>query len=349
MRRTLLVFVVLFVVKSEAQKSRKAYNIRTIAFYNLENMFDTIDDVNKNDEASPIMKMKMNRSKVYWERIDKMARVISQIGLDKSNTSPAIIGIAEVETKKILEDLIDSKHLKSKDYEIIHYESPDKRGIDVALLYQQRYFKPVHHESYDPNIFKENRKIHTRNQLLVSGYLDDEMIHIIVNHWPSRRGGEAASRTLRERAAYQNRKIIDKIMNTEANPKIIIMGDLNDDPINSSIKTVLQASGEIKDTETGGLFNPYESMLEKGYHTLGYRDNINLFDQIIISSALIRDKKKAIKDYRFWRANILNKKFLTFRNGRYKGYPFRSFSAGQYTGGYSDHYPVYIYVIREAD
>lgn len=349
LRQLIFFLLILLSFQSFSQDKRsKQYKIRTIAFYNLENLFDTINDVNKNDEASPIMEMKGDRSKVYWDKIDKLGSVIAQIGEEKAKTSPALIGVSEVENRSVLEDLVDSKHLKSKGYEIIHYESPDKRGIDVALLYQQRYFKPVYHESFDPNIYRENSKVYTRDQLLVTGYLDDELIHVIVNHWPSRRGGEAASRPLREKAAYQNKKIIDQIKQKEENPKVIIMGDFNDDPINTSFKKVLQTKSKKKNIEEGDLYNPYEKMFKKGFNTLGYRDNINLFDQIIISSPLVNKEGNDFEDYKMYRSAIFNKSFLTTNRGRYKGYPFRSFSFGSYTGGYSDHYPVYIYLIKEA-
>lgn len=349
MKRVLEVFFVLLLMSATTfgQKSGKKYNIRTIAFYNLENLFDTINDVTKNDEASPMMELKGNRSKIYWKKINNMAYAISQIGLDKTKTSPTIIGVSEVENRTVLEDLVNSTHLKNKRYKIIHYESPDKRGIDVALLYQPRYFKPVHDESFDPNIYRENKKVYTRDQLLVSGYLDDELIHLIVNHWPSRSGGEAKSRPLREKAALQNTKIIEQIREKDENAKILVMGDFNDDPFNSSFKKILNAKGEKKEVGKKDIYNPYEPLFKAGYNTLGYRDNINLFDMILISSPLLDKGKKDFTSYKMFQARIFNKQFLTNRRGQYKGYPFRSFSNGAFTDGYSDHYPVYMYLIKE--
>lgn len=349
MRRILLLILTVFTVSQGfSQKQPKKYKIRTVAFYNLENLFDTINDVTKNDEASPMMELKTNRSKVYWDKIDKLGSVISQIGKEKARTSPAIIGVVEIENREVLEDLVKSKHLKKKGYEVIHYDSPDKRGIDVGLLYQKRYFKPINHESFDPKIYSNGRKVYTRNQLLVSGYLDDELIHVIVNHWPSRRGGEAKSRPLREKAAYQNTKIIEKIKETDPNPKVLIMGDFNDDPINSSFKKVLKTKSRKKNVHKGDIYNPYEDMFRRGFNTLGYRDNINLFDQILITSPLLnKGKKNNFSTYKMFKAMIFNKRFLTNKRGRYKGYPFRSFAGGKYTGGYSDHYPVYMYLIKE--
>jgi len=344
----LILILSISIMSINAQKKMaKKYTIRTIAFYNLENLFDTINDVTKNDEASPMMEIKENRSKIYWDKIDHMASTIAQIGEEKTRTSPAIIGVSEIENRAVLEDLIKSKHLKKEGYGIVHYESPDKRGIDVALLYQQRYFKPIFHQSFNPNIYRNNRKIDTRDQLLVSGYLDDEMVHLIVNHWPSRGGGEAKSRPLREKAAYQNTKIIAQIREKDPRAKIFIMGDFNDDPINSSFKKVLKTKGKKKEVQDGDIYNPYEELFKRGFNTLGYRDNINLFDQILISSTVVDTGEKEYSTYKLFKAMIFNKRFLTTRKGKYKGYPFRSFSFANYTGGYSDHYPVYMYLIKE--
>jgi predicted extracellular nuclease len=330
-----------------SQNKKKEYNIRTIAFYNLENLFDTINDPSINDEASPIMKLKANKSKVYWDKIDKLSYVISQIGLEKTKTSPAVIGVCEIENKKVLEDLVNSKHLKDKKYQIIQYDSPDRRGIDVALLYRSTYFKPIHHQAFNPNIYRDGRKVFTRDQLLVSGYLDDELIHLVVNHWPSRRGGEKKSRSSREKAAYQNTKIIQQIRDKDAEAKILLIGDFNDSPTNSSFKKVLQSKGEKKKLTQNEVFNPYEKLHKKGYNTSGYRDNVNLFDQILVSSQLVNITTKDFSSYKLFSANIFNKPFLITKKGRYKGYPFRSFSYGNYLGGYSDHFPVYVYLIKE--
>ena len=347
-KNTCLFIVLLFqICTCFSQKNEKKYTIRTIAFYNLENLFDTINDLSINDEASPMMELKFNRSKVYWDKIDKLASTIAQIGLEEAKTSPAVIGVSEVENRSVLEDLIKSKHLIQKKYGIVHYDSPDKRGIDVALLYQKKYFKPLHHEVFNPNIYKNNRKVFTRDQLLVSGYLDDELIHIIVNHWPSRSGGEAKSRPLREKAAFQNIKIIEKIRTKEENAKIITMGDFNDDPNNTSFKKILKTKRKKKNVRVNDIYNPYENLHRKGFNTLAYRDNLNLFDMILISLPLLDTGKKDFSTFKMYKAMIFNKHFLSDKKGKFKGYPFRSFSNGGYTGGYSDHYPVYMYLIKK--
>jgi hypothetical protein len=348
MKKIILLILCAFLVQfSFSQQKGKKYKIRTLAFYNLENLFDTINDPNKKDEASPIMKLKINKSKVYWDKIDKLGSVISKIGVEKTKTGPAIIGVCEIENSAVLEDLVRSTYLKKMNYEIIHYESPDKRGIDVALLYQKRYFKPIHHESFTPTIYRDNYRVYTRDQLLVSGYLDDELIHIVVNHWPSRSGGESRSRLLREKAAYQNTKIIEKVRQTDSNAKLFIIGDFNDNPTNSSFKKVLKTKRNPNNVKEGDLYNPYENMYRKGLNTVNYRDKLNLFDQILITFPLLDKGNKDFSAFKMYKAMIYNKRFLTTKKGRYKGYPFRSFSNGSYTGGYSDHYPVYMYLIKE--
>ncbi len=172
-------------------------------------------------------------------------------------------------------------------------------------------------------------------------------MHFIVNHWPSRSGGEVKSRPLREKAAYQNTKIIEKIRKEDSNAKILMMGDFNDDPINTSFKKVLKTKSRKRDVNKNDIYNPYEDLYRRGFNTLAFRDNLNLFDMILISSSLLNKRKKDFSTYKMYQANIFNKRFLMQKKGRYKGYPFRSFSNGTYTGGYSDHFPVYMYLIKE--
>jgi len=338
----LLLFITIF-----SGYSQKKYDIRTVAFYNLENLFDTINDVSKKDELSPMMELKSGRSKVYWDKIEKLSDVISQLGNKKTNTSPVILGVAEIENKAVLQDLIQSKKLRKKGYDIIHFDSPDGRGIDVGFLYQSRYFKPTHYEVFNPNIYAENAKIKTRDILWVQGFLDNEKINIIVNHWPSRRGGVSKSSPLREKAAFKVTQVIEQIRENNTDAKIIIMGDFNDDPTNNSFKKVLKTKANKNNIGANDIYNPYENMFKKGLNTLTYRDKINLFDQILVSKPLLSLEKKDFSTYKLFKSAIFNKRFLTVKKGRYKGSPFRSFSRGKYTGGYSDHYPVYMYLIKE--
>ncbi|MCF6296615.1 MAG: endonuclease/exonuclease/phosphatase family protein [Flavobacteriaceae bacterium] len=339
-------FLFIFFIQFSHCQTR-TYKIRTISFYNVENLFDTINNPNTFDDDFTSKGKNHYNSKIYWNKIENISKVISQIGFEKTKTSPAIIGLAEIENRAVLEDLINSKDLKKKQYKILHSDSPDRRGIDVALLYQKKYFTPLHHESFEVKLWDEKgKRIYTRNQLLVSGLLDDEIIYLIINHWPSRRGGQIKSTPKREKAAYITQQIINKIKVEDKNAKIFILGDFNDDPIDKSIKIGLNSLEKLKYLNDSTLYNPMENMYKKGLNTLGYRDKINLFDQILMTSNCI-SLDKSYSSYKFYKAGIFNPQYLVTQKGRYKGYPFRSFQNNNYTGGYSDHFPVYIYLIKE--
>lgn len=328
-----------------AQEKRN-FKIHTVAFYNLENLFDTINDPNKFDEASPIMEMDFNRQSVYEKKVRNMAQVISEIGSDVSRNSPAVIGVSEIENREVLEDLANDPALISKNYGIVHFHSPDARGIDVALLYQKALFTPLYKSSHELKIYDDvtRERVYTRDQLLVSGKLDGELVHFIVNHWPSRRGGEARSRPKRVAAAKLNKRIIDSLQSIDPYAKIITMGDLNDDPTNESVKKVLKAKRNKEDVGLKGIYNPMENMARKGLGTNAYRDGWSLFDQILFTKPLL---EKDYSSFRFYKAGIFNKNYLTNKRGRWKGYPLRSFADGGFTNGFSDHFPVYVTLIKE--
>ena len=275
-----------------------------------------------------------------------MAKVISEIGAEVTKNMPALIGVAEIENRKVLEDLANQPILLSKDYGIVQFDSPDKRGIDVALLFQKSLFRPLNTSTHELLIYDSDteKRVYTRDQLLVSGYLDGDLIHVIVNHWPSRRGGEARSRSKREKAATLNKKIIDSLFDIDPYAKIITMGDLNDDPTNTSVKKVLAAKSKKEDVPLKGLYNPMYAMSKKGIGSLAWRDSWNLFDQIIISKGFL---DKDYSSYKYYKAGVFNENYLANPRGRYKGYPYRSFANGVYTGGYSDHFPVFMYLIKE--
>lgn len=340
----LLVFLTTFNLWAQEEKR---FKIHTIAFYNLENLFDTINDPLKNDEASPIMEMKADIQEIYKKKLKNMARVVGDIGSDLANNSPAIIGVAEVENRRVLEDLVNDPLLLPKDYGIIHYDSPDRRGIDVGLLYQKAIFKPISTSKHELKIFDDltRKRVYTRDQLLVSGELEGDLIHIIVNHWPSRSGGEARSRSKRMAAAKLNKRIIDSLQSIDPYAKIFTMGDLNDDPTNASVKDILKAKDNRKKVPMKGIYNPFEKQFKKdGLGSNAYRDSWSLFDQIMMTKPLI---EKDYSSFRYYKSGIFNKVYLTNKRGRYKGYPFRSFADGGFTGGFSDHFPVYVYVIKE--
>ena len=347
MRNYILGLLLAIISLNTVAQEKRNFKIHTIAFYNVENLFDTINDINKNDEASPIMEIKFNRSEIYKKKVKNMASVIADIGSDLVNKSPSIVGLSEVENRNVIEDLLNNKHLLNKNYDIVHYDSPDERGIDVGLIYNKDVFKVNSTKSHELIIYdnKSSKRNYTRDQLVVSGLLDNELIHVIVNHWPSRSGGEERSRAGRMAAAELNKKIIDSLQNKYKNAKIITMGDFNDDPHDDSMKKILNAKKYIEDVKTNGIYNPMEVILsDQGIGSNAYRDVWQLFDQILVTEPFLNKKYDS---YQFYKAGIFNKSYLINKAGRYKGYPFRSFSWGSFTGGYSDHLPPYIYLIKE--
>ncbi|HQF11387.1 MAG TPA: endonuclease/exonuclease/phosphatase family protein [Paludibacteraceae bacterium] len=318
--------------------------IACVAFYNQENLFDTIDNENVNDyEFTPDGPNRWNSMK-YKSKLEKMSYAISQIGLDVTPDGAAIIGVSEIENRGVLEDLVSQPSLKKRSYEIVHYDSPDRRGVDVALLYNPKYFLVTNSKSY--RLHTADTTFRTRDQLMVSGYLFGEKIHVIVNHWPSRSGGEMRSRPKRNAAAALTRSIVDSLYRVDKNAKIIVMGDLNDDPFNESVAKVLGAkknASEVKETE---LYNPFWKILDRGIGSLAYNDQWNLFDQIIISAPLLNAPPSELK---FWKAEVFNRDFLIQKEGRYKGNPWRTFAGGVWLNGFSDHFPTLIYLIKEVD
>ena len=342
-----LLIISSFFINSLFSQNERKFKIHTLAFYNVENLFDTINDPNKNDEASPMMEINYNRGGIYKQKVKNMARVISDIGKENTQRHPAVVGLSEVENKQVIVDLINDSSLSEKNYNIIHYDSPDKRGIDVAMIYDESVFKPSSTKSFELLIYDDqtNKRIFTRDQLLVSGNLDGDLIHIIVNHWPSRSGGEARSMSKRESAARLNKKIIDSLHKLDRNAKIITMGDFNDNPMNNSIKGIIGAKKNKEDVKVKEMYNPMEKILtNEGIGSNSYRDVWFLFDQVIVSKGLLGDDYSS---YKFYKAGVFNKPYLTQKEGRYKGQPFRSFSWGKFTNGYSDHYPSFVYLIKE--
>lgn len=339
-------FLLAFTVLSSHAQEGKRYKIHTVAFYNLENLFDTKNDTSKNDEASPIMDIKVNRDAIYQKKVRNMARVINDIGYNTTGNSPALIGICEVENRTVIEAIANDSILLDKDYGIIHFDSPDRRGIDVGLLYQKALFQPISKSTHTLKIYDEitKKRLYTRDQLLVSGELDGDFIHLIVNHWPSRRGGEAKSRSKRIAAAKLNKRIIDSLQAINPYAKIITMGDLNDNPTNASVKTILKPEKDKNKVAFKGIYNPYINLFKKrGSGTTAYRDSWSLFDQIMLTKAFV---EKQNTTYQLYKAGIYNKNYIVNKKGRYKGYPKRSFADGGFTNGFSDHFPVYIYLIK---
>lgn len=335
----------LFIYCEANQMTSRQYTARTIAFYNVENLFDTINDtLVYDDDRTPSGKDQWTQKR-YKKKIRDISQVLSGIGKDLTGTSPDIIGLCEVEKQEVVEDLIRHPNLSDKNYGVLHFDSPDERGIDVALLFKKDLFAPLSFDSRRLILFDERQqRDYTRDQLVVGGMLGEEHIYLIINHWPSRSGGEARSKPNRIAAAKLNKRIKDSILELDPTSKIISMGDLNDNPLDDSIKIILNAQGEKDSLHPTEFFNPMESLYIKGNGTLAYRDEWSLFDQILITGNLV---ERLDSGFSFWKVGIYNPAFLITQSGRYKGYPYRTYAAGSYTGGFSDHFPVYITLIKE--
>ena len=344
MRNKNILYVVCFwsIISFKNYGQTENSKIRTIVFYNVENLFDTIDDPDTFDEDYTLEGRYKYSKEDYKEKIDKTAQVISEIGSSRTNNKPVLIGLAEIENRMVLKDLIGSKKLENTNYDIIHQDSPDRRGIDVALIYETLTFFPVFYEFLELKLWNEHgERIYTRDILYVQGILDTDEFHLFVNHWPSRRGGKIKSQPKRIKAAYLVNQKIMEILSENPEAKILVLGDFNDDPYDESIKNALSLNKAHPEESDSIFYNPMERMFKKGMNTLAYRDGINLFDQILVSKSLIRNS--ALREgYYFLKAGIYNPMYLINKKGRFAGYPKRSFNSQRYDGGYSDHFPVFI-------
>jgi len=336
-----LLFFLSFINLSEAQQE---YKIGLVGFYNLENLFDTLnqDDV-KDEDFLPDGDYVWNTTK-YYDKLANLDRVLTEMGANYSPDGLAVIGVSEVENRSVLEDLIIQKGIKERDYQIVHEDSPDKRGIDVALLYQPKYFSYEGHEAVRvPLVEKELGSRPTRDVLHVWGKFDGDDMHFLVNHWPSRSGGEAASAPKRKLAAQVARKIVDSIFQNNPMAKIILMGDLNDDPTSPSVKEVIGTHAKKRKVKAGEFYNPFEKYYKKGIGSNAWRDSWNLFDQMHLSYGLIDQRQQG---YRHYKSVVFNTPYLISKTGNFKGYPFRTFAGSRYQGGFSDHLPVYSVFVK---
>ncbi|WP_394974270.1 endonuclease [uncultured Croceitalea sp.] len=303
----------------------------TIAFYNLENFFDTVNNYGTLDDDFTPDGFKRWDDRKFGIKAKKIAKTIAQIGTDDSDAPPVLIGIAEVENRDVIATLLKTGKLKEMNYDFVHFDSPDERGIDTALIYHKDHFKVIATETIPLLITNENGlRDFTRDILYVKGQLHDEEVHVFVNHWPSKRDGEDTTSHKRIVAAKTILKKLDQLSLKNDISNMIIMGDFNDDPNSESIKTLMASDRFI---------NPMQKMLSPIRGSANYKGEWSLFDQIIISHSFLNYEKGT---HSFKKAEIYAPKFLKEWKGKYKGNPFRTFVGKKYLGGYSDHFPVYI-------
>ncbi|MCO5247629.1 MAG: hypothetical protein M9887_01590 [Chitinophagales bacterium] len=324
-------------LQQDITTQHKNYDIR-IMTYNVENLFDTKDDPEKEDgEFLPwgIKKWTYDR---YLTKLKRIFKVISNIS---EWEYPGIIALTEIENGDVLEDLIHLTPLVESDYGIIHEESPDARGIDVAFLYRHSVFRPITHEKL-PVTLSDDPHFKTRDILYIQGLINkNDTLHFFVTHFPSRLGGEAYSESKRVRAATVIRHKVDSILNINSMAKIIITGDFNDEPSNKSVEEALRGKSSLENARQGDLFNMMYEMHSKGYGTYKYQSQWNMLDQYIISPGLL-DKTSNVYTNADG-ARIFQPDWLSVNDDAYPGLkPNRTYSGPNYIGGYSDHYPVYM-------
>jgi len=353
MRRIILAIFAIVLALNAAQAQT-----RIIGFYNLENLFDTYDDPTRNDEEFlPEGKNKWTEAK-YQKKIHNMARVIRAMH-DDNGRWHAILGISEIENRLVVEDLVADPQIAEANYQIVHYDGPDRRGVDVGLIYDPRVFNYIESESI-PFRFEGTKvnitldqaaqeRFRTRDILMVRGTIDDEMFAFYVLHTPSRIGGKGGDlRSLACEITYRHAK---KLEAKYKGIKIVVMGDMNDNPTDESQKVWLHGKATIEEMQPSDFFDPYETMLADGYGSLAYQGEWNIYDieQVNYNLAVAPNGgykiRKIVKDKYYGR--IFNKPFMTQQSGQYKDTPFRTFSNGAFIGGYSDHYPTYIAITKQ--
>ncbi|MFP5039551.1 endonuclease/exonuclease/phosphatase [Parasediminibacterium sp. JCM 36343] len=343
MSRLFLFFFILPIL-APAQKKQN-YKVAIVGFYNCENFYDTVHNpMVKDDEFTPKGERKYT-SDIYLDKVSKLATVISQVGTDISRDGLALLGVAEVENDTVLSDLIHHPLLEKRKYSIIHYDSKDERGIDVGLIYNPKYFTPEQSKPLVVTLPSRSKyERHTRDILWVKGKLDGETVHVLVNHWPSRLGSVEKSEPGRIAAAAVCKVQVQEIAKTDSNAKIIVMGDLNDDPISPSVTKVLKAKGKAEDVKPGEIFNPWVDLYERGIGTIAYQDTWALFDQIMVTYPWLNKQQDG---FFFQKPYVFNQEFMVETTGAYKGYPMRTWNGLTYRGGYSDHFPAYIVLLKK--
>jgi hypothetical protein len=317
-----------------------------VVFYNVENLFDTINDPEVIDEEFLPDGAKRWNSAKYNKKLSNIERVLFDIAtIDKDY--PVVIGLAEVENRGVLEDIIATPKMRPGNYRISHFDSPDRRGVDVAMLYRPDLFKFTGNKAVRVNV-PERPDLRTRDILLTWGTIEEEPFVFMVAHWPSRLGGKEQSEYLRVRVGEQMRALSDSILAENPATKIVMMGDFNDDPTDKSITIGLGAKAKKSELKEGDLYNPFNVMLKAGLGTLAYNDLWNIFDNMVVSQNLVNgDKGKlqlqpAAKSK--YDGNIFKQPYMIQKEGQYKGYPLRTFVGNNFQGGFSDHFPVYIYI-----
>ena len=353
--RLILVLAATLLLSLSACARGKGGASYVLGFYNLENLFDTYHDEGKNDyEFLPDGANKWTEAR-YEKKLHNMATVIRAMA-DENKAFHTVLGVSELENRHVLEDLVNQPEIADANYQIVHYDGPDRRGVDVALLYRPDQFELLDSESIpfdfastsirfdmDP---QQQADFRTRDILMVRGLLGGEMFAFFVAHLPSRIGGKGSD--LRSRGAEIIYERSMELSREYPGIKIMVMGDMNDNPTDESMTVYMKGKENIADVGPDDFFSPFTSMLKAGYGSLAYRGDWNIYDIILVNEPLAKPARGSlgiipiVKGKYYGR--VFSKPFMTQQTGQYKGTPFRTFSSGTFIGGYSDHYPTYIVV-----
>ena len=327
-------------IKNFSDLPRNNQGVR-VMFYNTENLFYPEDDSTKRDDDFTVEGMKRWSYYRYQQKLNNIYKVIMAVG---GWEPPSIIGFCELEHKKVLEDLINKTPLLKWGYEIVHEESPDRRGIDVGLIYRPDKFKYVAHEAIQVD-FPFDASAKTRDVLHVQGQiLGKDTLSVFVNHWPSRYGGQAVSEPRRIYVASLLRSKIDSMQLKDANSKVIVMGDMNDYADNESLLLTLKAKSDLNNLESGDLYN-YMHALSKNWQmgSHKYQGHWGTLDHMIVSASLLKENRKNHIKASSTGGQIFSARFLMEEDSRYLGLqPFRTYAGPRYIGGFSDHLPIYL-------
>ena len=358
MRKTVVyILLALFLAAPAARADKPVRKGYVIGFYNLENLFDTYHDDGKNDyEYLPDGANQWTDAK-YQKKLHNMASVIQAMA-EENKRFHTILGVSEIENRHVLEDLVSMPEIAAANYQIVHYDGPDLRGVDVGLLYRPDQFTLLESRSipFDFNSDIEfemdtlaRKHFFTRDILMVRGLIDGEMFAFFVAHLPSRLGGKGSD--LRSRGGEIMYAESMRLMAAYPGIKIVAMGDMNDNPTDPSMAVYMHGKEKVEEVGPEDFFSPFLSMLKAGYGSLAYRGGWNIYDILVVNEPLVNPAPGTLRIVpivkKKYYGRIFQKPFMTQQEGDYKGTPFRTFSGGTFVGGYSDHYPTYIVVSNQ--
>ncbi|MDY6327286.1 MAG: endonuclease/exonuclease/phosphatase family protein [Bacteroidales bacterium] len=340
--RKLFFILLLTAAATSLTVAQETHSKAIIGFYNVENLFDTIDDPNKNDEQFLPTGDYRWGSQRYAKKLSNLSRVIADMA--SLDGGLVVLGVSEIENEQVMKDLAATGLLKKYNLSVCHHESPDRRGVDVAFFYDPNRFKILGTRAFPLHV-PGNPDFITRDQWLMTGVLDNtDTLDIVVNHWPSKAGGEKRSLPGRTAAGQLARHIADSVLHSRPNAKFIYMGDLNDNPSAPCIAKEMNIQKKEHNLTQHDLFNPMWKLFRDGIGSYAYRDSWEMLDNIIVSGALVNAMPGT---YKYTSAHVFRKSYMFTQSGSYMDYPYRTFAGGNYQGGFSDHLPVYIVLTKK--